>query len=93
MAEGLKYPKELTKEIEVKIKTENSEIKLLFHDALRELAIVPYFGFWGVLEILKRNMGSDGFACVRLLESYQTFQQAKAYLEGFMAGNQKRRNK
>ena len=77
MAENLKYPKELIKEVEIKVKTKNSEIKLSFHDALRELAIVPYFGFWGVIEILKNNMGSDGHAYIRLLESHQTLRQAK----------------
>ena len=43
MAKGLKYPKEMTKDVVVHIP---KEMDIRFHDCLRDFAIVPYFGFW-----------------------------------------------
>ena len=91
MAEGLQYPKELTEDAEVHI---TKEMKLHFHDCLRDLAIIPYFGFWGVSEILYNTWGSatkGKLSFTRLLGHYKTFTEAKAFLEGFMAGSRNRK--
>ena len=83
MAQGLKYPKEVASRIEVK---EGSETRVIT-DTLSDLAIVPYGGFWGVDELMKTGMGCGAqLAIVRTLESYPTNREAKAFIEGFMAG-------
>lgn len=88
MAKGLKYPKELPSSVVVSGLGGDRKIT----DTLSELAIVPYFGYWGVLEIMKTKLGSGcQLAVVRDLESYPTLSGAKAYIEGFMAGAKPRK--
>ena len=91
MAKGLKYPKEMSKDVVVHI---SKEMDIRFHDCLRDFAIVPYFGFWGVCEILYAQWGGSGkgkLSFTRLIESFPTMDLAKAFLEGFMAGNKDRK--
>jgi hypothetical protein len=88
MANGMKYPKELPAAVQVTVGSEPRWV----YDNLAELAIQPYFGFWGVDEILKTALGSGPQLCVvRTLESYPTLPEAKAYIEGFMAGRKDRK--
>jgi|GEM_PF-4941108 len=83
----MKYPKELPSSVSITI---GEEIRIIT-DALAELSITPYFGFWGVDEVMKTKIGSGcQVAVVRLIESYPTMQEAKAYIEGFMAGRKNR---
>jgi len=90
MAKGMKYPKELSSSVSIKVGGETRTI----YDTLSNLTITPYFGFWGVDEVMKTTLGSGSqLAVVRLLESYPTIQEAKAYIEGFMAGKKSRTGK
>jgi len=83
MAQGLKYPKEVPNAVKITVGSES----MVVHDTLAELVIHPYFGFWGVDEILKTRLGSGPqLAVIRTLESYPSMGEAKAYIEGFMAG-------
>ena len=91
MAQGLKYPKEMTKDVVIHVP---KEMDIRFHDCLRDFAIVPYFGFWGVCEILYNQWGAMGkgkLSFTRLIESFPTMELAKAFLEGFMAGDKNRK--
>ena len=54
------------------------------------MVIIPFSGCWGVQEVLRQRMGSEGVAAVRTLGTFKTLEEAKAYLEGFMAGDLKR---
>lgn len=87
MANGLKYPKKFPCEVMIRIGKETRTIS----DVMSHLTITPYFGFWGVDEIMKAHFGGGtDYAIVRTLESYATLSQAQAYIEGFMAGKAKR---
>ncbi|KKN75838.1 hypothetical protein LCGC14_0377140 [marine sediment metagenome] len=91
MAEGMKYPKE---DIPCEIKFRVGDKTVKISDALAQLTITPYFGFWGVDEIWKMHFGGGGkvdIAAVRTLESYPTKELAQAYIEGFLAGRVKRK--
>ena len=89
MAKGMKYPKEVPNAVKVKIGSETRIVR----DHLSELTMTPYFGFWGVDEILKTAMGSGPqLAVIRTLESYPSMGEAKAYIEGFLAGKKDRKN-
>lgn len=87
MATGMKYPKELPSSVSIKIEEENRVIT----DVLADLSITPYFGFWGIDEVMKTKIGNGcQLAVIRTIETYPTMQEAKAYIEGFMAGRKNR---
>ena len=87
MATGMKYPKDLPSSVSIKI---GKEVRVVT-DVLSDLSITPYFGFWGIDEILKTNLGCGSqLAVVRTIESYPTLLEAKAYIEGFMSGRKNR---
>jgi len=89
MAQGMQYPKDVPNAVKVNVGSETRIVR----DTLSELAIVPYGGFWGVDEIMKTALGTGPqMAVVRTLESYPTIDQAKAYIEGFLAGKKDRKN-
>lgn len=89
MAQGMKYPKDVRNAVVVNIGPETRVVR----DTLSDLSITPYAGFWGVDEIMKTAIGCGAqLAVVRTLESYATITEAKAYIEGFMAGKKDRKD-
>ena len=89
MASGMKYPKDVRNGVIVNIGSETRTVT----DTLSDLSITPYAGFWGVDEIMKTAMGcGPQLAVVRTLETYPTITEAKAYIEGFLAGKKDRKD-
>ena len=89
MAGGMKYPKDVRNAVKINLGNESKTVT----DMLSDLSITPYAGFWGVDEIMKTAMGCGAqLAVVRTLESYPSIAEAKAYIEGFMAGKKDRKD-
>ena len=101
MADGMKYPKDVPNQVTINVTgghgavTQHDEgvtIARVVTDTLSDLAIVPHGGFWGVTEIMKTAIGcGPQLAVIRTLESYPSMAEAKAYIEGFMAGKKDRK--
>lgn len=102
MAQGMKYPKDVPNQVAINVTgghdvvTQHDEgvtVTRVVTDTLSDLAIIPYGGFWGVDEIMKTCLGcGPQLAVIRTLESYPSMAEAKAYIEGFMAGRKQRKN-
>jgi len=89
MAQGMRYPKTLPKEIQLKIGDTTRTVS----DALAYLSITPYFGFWGVDEVLPIRLGHPTIAYVRTIAKCATRSEAQTFIEGFLAGEQKQLRK
>lgn len=89
MAQGMKYPKDVPAEIQIRI---GQEVRTIT-DTLSDLSITPHSGCWDVTEILRAALGfNPQLTFSRTLETYPTMAECKAYIEGFLAGQCNRKN-